>query len=240
MRRQWLLATVLLCPAFAGAQSAVFAGGQSPATAAAQALYYSNFDGHRIWVGVGVGNGTVESAAPAPAAGLSAFAGSIDAGYRITREWGLGIDVGVIAPLGGCGGHQCSPAQYDFAPDFAHWFLLSEYRPGGGWRLRAGAGISSMCYHYYKGSAPSWEYVVAVLLDDSDYDPDAPQWRCNSLSAFGASASIGYQWRIGRDSPASVGLQLRGEMADFAASSNAGTPAFRHRAVTLQMQFAFN
>jgi len=239
MRNQWLPAVLLLCPAFAGARSPGYYED------------YDDFDSHRPWLGVGLGNGAVESQAPAPAAGLNAFGGSIDAGYRITPEWGLGLEFSVIAPRGGCGGHHCSSVLPDFAPDFTHWFLLGEYRPGGGgggdgdgsgWRLRAGAGVSSMCYRYYRHEALTWEsVVVAILFDDQDAGSlETRAWGCKRLSTFGASASIGYQWRVGKEVPASVGLQLRGEMADFAASSNATTPAFRHRALIMQMQFALD
>ncbi|MEJ0099649.1 MAG: hypothetical protein WDO12_07905 [Pseudomonadota bacterium] len=194
----------------------------------------------RGWLAIGVGSGSIASAGPAPSASRDAFAFSIDTGYRINRQWGLGLEYGVLAPNGGCGGHHCTPADPDFAPDFSHWFLLAEQRPGdGGLRVRAGVGVSSMCYRYYRARDSGWHRFWQALIFDDDQDEGSISWHCKSLHALGAAASIGYQWAL-PDSLSSVGLQLRGEAANFAESSTAGTPAFHHRAVMLLVQFDIN
>jgi hypothetical protein len=217
-----LLVGLLLCPVLAGAQTRY------------------NVD-QPFWLGVGIGGGRVNSDAPAPSAGHDTFAFTIDAGMRITPQWGIGLEYGRIAPGGGCGGHRCTPADHDFAPDFSHWFLLAEHRSGedGAMRLRAGLGISGMCYHFYKtGNASFWEVLLAVVIADES-DATIRHWECDSLHALGASVSLGYQWAL-PDSGSSIGLQLRGEAANFKASSSAGTPKFRHRAVTVQIQLNLN
>jgi hypothetical protein len=138
------------------------------------------------------------------------------------------------------------PAGKNFAPDFTRWFLIGEYRPPGadrGWRLRAGVGVSNMCYRHYKTTQSAWERFIEYLLFDDedyyDYSADRTYWSCKSLSALGGSVSVGYQWEL-KDTRTSVGLQLRGEAANYAASTTAGTPAFRHRALMLQVQFNIN
>lgn len=226
-RTSLLLASLLLWPAFAAAQSG---------------YYPEDFEAERYWLGVGLGGGAVKSAAPAPAADRNAFGASIDVGIRITPQWGVGLEYGVVAPFGGCGGHHCTPDTPGFAPDFTRWFLIGEYRPPGadrGWRLRAGVGVSSMCYRYYRTEASDWEeFLEAILFDDYD-DDHRTHWSCKSLSTLGGSLSLGYQWEL-EDRGSSIGLQLRGEAANFGASTRAGTPAFRHRAVVLQIQFNLN
>lgn len=220
-----LLVGLLLCPLLAGAQS----------------RYRSYHVDQPYWLGIGFGGGGVNSDPPAPSSDRDSFAFSVDAGMRITPEWGIGLEYGLIAPNGGCGGHHCTAADPDFAPNFSHWFLVAEHRSGedGGMRLRAGLGVTSMCHHYYRtGNASFWEFLAAVFLSD-DYDGTIRHWECDSLQAFGASASIGYQWAL-PDSGSSIGLQLRGETAKFAASSSAGTPKFRHRAVTVQIHLNLN
>jgi hypothetical protein len=162
----------------------------------------------------------------------------VDAGLRFTPEWGAGLEYGVITANSGCGGHSCTPADSDFAPDFSHFFLVAENRLLKRLRLRAGVGLSSMCYSYHRTHSSDLEqFVEALFFDDDDYlYDDSTHWECkSSLKALGGSVSIGYQWPLS-DPRSSIGLQLRGEAANFAASSTAGTPAFRHRAVTLQVQ----
>jgi hypothetical protein len=100
-----------------------------------------------------------------------------------------------------------------------------------------------MCYSYYKTEGSGWEefleFLEVVLFDDHDDDSSGPHWNCKSLSALGGSVSVGYQWEI-EHSRTSIGVQLRAEAANFAASNKAGTPAFRHRAVMLQIQLNLN
>jgi hypothetical protein len=226
MRKQlFLLVCTLLCPVLAGAQGRHMS-------------YRAERPDDPGWLGIGFGSGSMESPDTAPSAGLNAFTFSLDAGVHINPQWGLGIEYGLIAPHGGCGGHHCTPAYSDFAPDFSHWFLLVEQRPGnGGLRLRGGVGVSSMCYRYYRARDSQWEkfWDSVFFGDDDDADQNRISWHCKSLQALGASASVGYQWSLPH-SPGSIGLQLRGEAANFAASSTAGTSAFHHRAVSLQIQ----
>jgi hypothetical protein len=216
-----------------------------PALAAAQSPYYGDDPRARGWLGVGIGGGTINSAAPAPSADHDAFSFTVDGGYRITPQWGLGLEFGMVTPNGGCGGHHCSSDSPDFAPDFSHWFLVGEHRPGdSGLRLRAGIGVTSMCYRYYRTRSSSFErFLEALLFYDEDeyyyYDDDRTHWDCKSLQALGGSVSVGYQWPF-PDARSSVGLQLRLEAANFAASATAHTPAFHHRAVTLQLQMNIN
>jgi hypothetical protein len=213
----WL---ALLCPALAGASD-----------------YDIELDSGG-WLGLGVGAGKMVSAPHAPSADRSGFAISLDGGYRFNRQWGLGLEFGVLTASDGCDGLGCTSATPGFAPNFLHWFAVGEYRPpGSGWRLRGAAGLSSMCYRWYKSRASALGKFVNALLGGND--PTEYSISCNSLKALGVSASVGYQWRL-RDSPASLGVQLRGEAADFSASAKAGTQAFHHRGVTLQLQLSTN
>lgn len=224
MKGKWLLmASALLCPALAGASSS---GWEDVDT--------------RWWLGIGIGGGAVKSAAPAPSADRNAVAFSIDGGFRITPQWGLGLEYGAVNATSGCGGRHCTPAMSDFAPDFTRLFAVGEYRPvDSGVRIRAGAGISSMCYQFYKSPRSAWDKLLDVFISGESMDNSTDSWNCKSLRAFGIGASIGYQWPIG-GTAASLGLQLRGEAARFAASTAAGTPAFQHRALMLQLQLNFN
>jgi hypothetical protein len=220
-----LLVGLLLCPVLAGAQSR-----------------YAGVDpDNPFWLGLGVGGGKLQSAASAPSAERDAFSFSVDVGVRIARDWGLGLEYGLVMPQGGCGGHGCTPQRSDFAPNFSHWFLIAEHRPpDSGVRLRAGAGVSSMCYRYYKAQGDFWEeFVEALVFRDDTVDYDDTHWDCKSLRALGGLVSVGYQWPIS-EGEGSIGVQLRGEAAKFAASSKAGTQAFRHRAVTMQIQLNLN
>jgi hypothetical protein len=236
--RLLVLLGTLLCPVLAGAQV------RSPPQAWPSQGDFSqgDFDDHRLWLGLGIGGGSITSTAPAPSADRDSIAASIDVGVRITPEWGVGLEFGVVSPTSGCDGQGCAPVLPGFAPNFTRWFLLGEYRPGGaGMRIRAGAGLSSMCYRFYETDHLStWEIIGTALLG-GDVDSDSGRGTgCDRLRTFGAAVSVGYQWWLGEDAPVSLGLQLRGETAKFAASSKARTPQFRHSAVMMQLQFIFN
>ena len=210
----------------------------APALAAAGSTTYQDDLESGAWLGLGLGGGKIATAGQAPSADRGVFTFNLDAGYRITPQWGIGFEFGVIGPTSGCDGLGCTPASPDFAPNFLHWFAVGEYRPDNtGWRLRAGAGFSTMCYRYYRSHTSALENFVNVLLGGDGSTSDSIS--CHSLKAFGAAASIGYQWSL-RGSPTSLGLQLRGEAANFSASTRAVTPAFHHRAVTLQLQLNMN
>ena len=201
---------------------------------------YGETPGAGWWLGVGLGAGSITSTAPAPSAKRDGFAANLDAGYRLTQTWGLGIEIGVIAPTDGCGARHCAPTNPQFAPNFAHWFGVGEWRPGkGGWRLRASAGLSTMCYDYEYSGNSAWGTFWNVLLFGDMQVGSVGSTRCRNLSALGGALSVGYQWPLG-DSGTSMGLQLRGEAANFAASSAAGTPAFHHRALSVLLQLNVN
>src|SRR5262245_56232663 len=101
----------------------------APALAGAQVRGYDDdyFNDHRFWLGVGLGYGSIGSESPAPSADRDAIAASIEAGYRLAPEWGLGVEFGVVAPTTGCDGKGCSALLPGFAPNFTRWFLLGEY-----------------------------------------------------------------------------------------------------------------
>ena len=215
----------------------------APALATADTRFHErDFDAHRHWLGFGLGYGSIGSDSPAPSADRKVISGSIETGYRLTPEWGLGVEFGVVAPTTGCDGKGCTALLPDFAPNFTRWFLLGEYRPGdSGMSIGLGAGLSLMCYRYYETDRWTWGQVVAALVFGDDGDGARGRATgCKRLGAFGASASIGYQWSLGEDEPATLGLRLRGETAKFAASPKANTPEFRHRAVMMQLQLIFN
>lgn len=191
-----------------------------------------------FWVGAGLGAGKVVSGSRAPSADRSGFALNIDVGRRFNSQWGLGLEFGAIAPSGGCDGLSCTSTSPDFAPSFSHFFAVGEYRPASsGWRLRGGAGLSTMCYSWYKRHANAFEKFIDVLLGNDP--PTDYSISCRTLSALGISAAVGYQWSLPR-SDASLGLQLRGEAANFRASTKAGLPAFHHRAVVLMGVLSLN
>jgi hypothetical protein len=223
-----LLLGAVLFPALAGAQSG------NPR---------DDFEDHRFWADLALGGGSITSARPAPSADRDVISGNIDVGLRIHPEWGLGTEFGVIGPTSGCGGRtECNPRRPDFAPNVTRWFLIGEYRPGDrGMQLRVGAGPTWMCYRYYETSTSAWDKLLNALFlgDDGSAKPER-SIGCKHLRALGASVSVGYQWQLGEDAPASIGLQLRGEAANFGANSKAGTPAFHHRALMMQVQLSIN
>jgi hypothetical protein len=211
-----------------------------PALAAARSFALDEDPGTPWWLGLGFGSGTITSTAPAPSADRSGIAASIDGGFRFSPEWGLGLEFGVVGPASGCNGRGCSYGEPHFAPDFTHWFLIGELRPGnGGMRLHVGAGLTSMCYSYYDAERPTWEVFLDAVIFGDPVDDMRTTRQCDHLHAFGASASVGYQWPL-RYSHTSLGVQLRAEAANFAASTRALTPAFHHRALALQLQLNFN
>ena len=204
----------------------------------------ANADGYELdpessfWVSGGLGAGQVVSGSHAPSADRSGFTLNIDVGRRFNSQWGLGLEFGAIAPSGGCDGLSCTTASPDFAPSFSHLFAVGEYRPANsGWRLRGGAGLSSMCYSWYKSHVNAFEKFINVLLGEDD--PTDYSVRCRNLTALGISAAVGYQFSF-PDSHTSLGLQLRGEAANYSASAKAGLPAFHHRAVVLLAVLSFN
>jgi hypothetical protein len=198
-----------------------------------------------VWLGVGLGGAAVSSLAPAPGAGRGAVAGSIEVGYRFVRDWGMGLELGAVTPVSGCGEWQCGDASSDFAPIFNRLFAFGEFRPrNSGLRLRANLGVSRFCYqrHWSDDALSMFDIVLALIDDDySYYDDNSGAYRCDaSRKALGGSVSLGYDWKLSREAPVSVGARLTAEAANFSATPSAGLPAFKHRAVTFTLQVAVN
>lgn len=198
------------------------------------------------WLGVGVGGAAVRSLAPSPSSGREALAGSIELGYRFTPQWGVGLDLGAIAPVSGCTDWDCAASAAEFAPNFTRVFAFGEFRPRNtGWRFRAGAGVSRFCYsRYWSDSAWNWGDIAMMIIDD-DYLYDTVSgsgaYRCGARTlALGGSLSVGYDWAVSRNAPVSMGVRLTAEAANFGATRNIGVPAFRHRAVTLTLHLNVN
>lgn len=196
------------------------------------------------WVGVGVGGGSVNSIAPAPAAGRDAFAASLEMGYRFTPNAGLGLELGAVTPVTGCRELQCGESAAAFAPSFNRLFAFGEYRPGGsGWRLRAGVGFSRFCYQRHWDNEAWSMFDTVMLLIDDDYletTDGSGAYRCDaSRRALGGAVSVGYDWKSS-EAPVSVGVRLSAEAANFSRSHDASLPSFRHRAVTLSLHLMVN
>ncbi|MDQ2640101.1 MAG: hypothetical protein M3Y79_05940 [Pseudomonadota bacterium] len=193
----------------------------------------------RWWAGVGVGGGSVESLAPAPSAGRSAVDGSLEVGYRLTSSWGLGMELGALAPVSGCREAGCSDVQGEFAPAFNRLFAFGEFRPrNSGLRLRAGMGLSRFCYtrHWDEDAWSMLDTLMLLFDEDYLYTSGSGSWRCDAARrALGGAVSVGYDWRAGRNAPVSLGVRVTAEAARFSASPAAGLPAFHHRAVMLSL-----
>jgi hypothetical protein len=159
------------------------------------------------------------------------------------RDFGLGVELGAVAPLSGCRDWPCGAAT-DFAPSFTRVFAFGEYRPGdSGLRLRAGLGMSRFCYQrHWDTNAWSMFDTVMLLIDEDYVQPTGGSgaYRCDAArKTLGGSVSIGYDWRL-RDSPLQMGVRLSGEAANYSASPVADLPGFRHRAVILTLHLRLN
>jgi hypothetical protein len=203
-------------------------------------------DGRHWWFGLGLGSGSVDSLAPAPSSGRDGVAAGMELGYRLNPNWGLGLEWGTLAPLGGCAEWQCGESSDDFAPSFGRTFLFGEYRPvNSGWRFRAGMGMSRFCYqrHWDDDAWSVWDTLMFIIDDDYLYHVDGGSgaYRCDaSRRALGGSVSVGYDWRLGEDAPVLLGARLSAEAANFPSRNGVGPPSFRHRAVMLTLQLVVN
>lgn len=201
---------------------------------------HANGNTQPFWLGVGVGGAAVNSLQPAPSAGRDALAASIELGYRLTPEWGMGLEYGGVLPLSGCAQWQCGQSRADFAPNFTRLFAFGEYRTGeSGLSVRGGFGVSRFCYQrHWSEHAWSWIDTLDLLLSDDDYysnDRGSGAWRCDAAGkALGAAVSLGYDWPVARNS-VSMGVRLTAEAANFAGAPAAELPSFRHRAVSLTL-----
>jgi hypothetical protein len=167
------------------------------------------------WLGGGIGVAQANYGSAAP--GNTGLALTLEGGWRITPHWGLGLELGMNMTDPSC--KICGTDAGNRKTQFNHLFLVAEYRPReSGWRLRAGAGESEIDVYYWDG----WEYIT------------------NSVTTFGMGLSAGYQWRLGSDSPLSLGVRLSGETANFPARSNLGTAPVPYSATTLTVQLVFN
>jgi hypothetical protein len=201
--------------------------------------------GSRWWLGADLGGAGVHSLVPAPSAGRKAIAASLEIGYRVTPQLGLGFEYGGVAPLSGCAEFGCGSAPADFAPNFTRLLAFGEFRPrDSGWRLRAGAGVSRFCYsQHWDDSAWGWGDTVTVILfgDEDDTFEGTGAYRCDArVKALGGAVSVGYDWPVKRGSPVATGLRLSVEAANFGAAPAIGLPAFRHRAVMLTLHLNIN
>ncbi len=202
------------------------------------------------WLSVGAGGADVRTLSPAPSAGRNAVAASIDFGYRLTPQWGLGFEFGAVVPTSGCPDWECASSVAEFAPSFTRMFAFGEYRPrNSGLRFRAGAGVSRFCHHrYWSASAWSWADTVDVMLSGLlDVGPEyetfggSGAWRCDARrNALGGAVSMGYDWPVAEGAPVSMGVRLSAEAANFAATPAIGLPAFRHRALMLTLHLNIN
>jgi hypothetical protein len=201
------------------------------------------------WLGVGVGASSVKSLVPAPSAGRDALVASIDLGYRVTPQWGLGLEFGAVVPVDGCKDWQCAGTPAAFAPSFTHTMAFGEFRPrDSGWRIRAGAGLSRFCYsRHWSSSAWSFGDTLDVLLAvalDGDADETfggGGAWRCDArMKALGGAVSVGYDWPVAEGEPVSVGLRLSAEAANFGPTPAIGLPGFKHRALMLTLHLNIN
>lgn len=214
-----------------------------PLHALAQGRPYDNFQ--PWWIGAGMGAGSMKSDAPAPAAGRGAMAASLEAGFRFTPNWGLGLELGAVAPVSGCAEWSCSSEPADFAPSFNRLFAFGEYRaPASGWHVRAGAGVSRFCYDRH-WSHDAWSmFDTLMMLIDDEYlleNSGSGAWRCDAARrAFGGAVSVGYDWKVGPGAPVSMGVRLSAEAANYARSPAIGLPAFKHRAVMLTLHVKVN
>lgn len=208
-----------------------------PGGAWAQQSALSNEMGRPFWVGIGLGGGSINSLAPAPAADRGAVSASIEVGYRLHPRWAAGLELAALVPVSGCARLDCvDPAR--FAPTFSRLFAFSEYRPANsGWRLRAAAGVSRFCYQsHWSSNAWSWLDTLNLVLFDELYEDvtGTGGWRCDARRhALGGSLSVGYDWV--RNQRGSMGVRLSAEAASFDHTPAAALPAFGHRAVVLSM-----
>jgi hypothetical protein len=223
---------------------ALIAAASTPAFAQQTYAEDQEFLRNRWWLSAGLGGGSVNSRAPAPAAQRSAFAANIDFGYRLSPQLGLGFDAGVVVPGDGCAQWECAASPAEFAPHFTHMRVFAEYRPlHSGWRFRAGAGAARFCYRsHWSESAWSWVdtvgAVLALLVDDyasnETVGGGSGAYRCDARNAaFSGAVSAGYDWPA--SGPVSMGLRLTAEAANFRTTPVIGLPAFRHRAVMLTL-----
>lgn len=198
------------------------------------------------WAGISLGGGAFQSLAPAPAAGRDALAASVEVGYRFTPSVGVGLELGTIAPLGGCAEWNCGSSANDFAPGFSRLFAFGEYRGrNSGWSVRAGLGLSRFCYQrHWSPDAWSWFDTLDLLLNDDLLDEDTGgtgAWRCDARRmALGGSVSVGYDWPKLTRSHLSMGVRLSAEAANYGDSPAIGLPAFRHRALILSLHLNLN
>lgn len=194
--------------------------------------------------------GSVKSAARAPSAGRDTLAASIELGYRLTPQLGIGLEYGGLIPVDGCATWNCSAGAADFAPRFTRFMAFGEFRPGhGGLRLRAGVGVSRFCYSS-RWSDNGWsfgdtvELLLSVFVDDytdSDDFTGNGGYRCDArMNALGGVVSLGYDWPVAADAPVAVGIRLSAEAANFGSTHSIALPAFRHRAVTLSLHLNIN
>lgn len=217
----------------------MFAGLVAGALPAGAQNAASQYDAAPIWLGVGLGHGSFRSLQPAPSAGRQALVASIEVGHRLNRDWGAGLEMSGLLPFTGCNQWDCSDSPAGFAPNFGRFSAFAEYRPGRtGLRLRAGLGMSRFCYRsHWSDTAWSWLDTLVLLTLDEDHDYGTGAMRCDAAQrSLGGSVSVSYDWALQR-TPATLGLRLSAEAANFKGEPDVNMPSFRHRAVMLSLHF---
>jgi hypothetical protein len=233
-----------------GAALCILAGITSwsaPAMAQYNPGSWDDKSGSGWWLGAGLGAASVGAASHGPSAGRGGFAASVDFGYRLTPQWGLGFEYAGVMPAGGCESWNCPAAAVQFSPNFTHLLAFGEYRPREtGWRFRAGLGASRFCSSkQWSDTAFGWGDVLNIFLsaalDQEASSDEIGGYRCDGrMSALTGVASVGYDWSVSAHSPVTMGVRLSAEAAKFAESPAINVPAFRYRAVTLTLHLNIN
>jgi len=199
-----------------------------------------------FWLSAGLGAGAFQAMSPAPAAGRHGVAASLEMGYRLRPEMGVGLELGTVSPASGCANQGCGRTAADFAPAFDRLHAFGSFHPRNSrWSLRAGLGVSRFCHQrHWSPNAWSWRDTVNLILDDEDL-VDSPlgtgAWNCDARQyALGGSLSLGYDWRLSSSAPVTMGVRLTAEAARYERNREFDMPAFRHRALLLTLHLGVN
>lgn len=200
------------------------------------------------WLGAGIGTASIGSASHGPSAGRGGFAASVDFGYRLTPQWGLGFEYGGVMPVNGCANWDCPEGKAEFSPNFTHLLAFGEYRPRQtGWRFRAGLGVARFCSSkQWSDTAFGWGdvleiFITAALDGETHGENSGGGYLCEGrVNALTGVASVGYDWSVSAHSPVTMGVRLSAEAAKFSESPAISVPAFRYRAVMLTLHLNIN
>jgi hypothetical protein len=175
------------------------------------------------WFEGGLGAAQLGTGQAAPNGGdRSGWVFTLGAGYRLTPEWGVGVDLGStqVQSFFVCGYYQTcteTPSEAARGKEFDHYLLTTQYRPAGaanGWIFGAGVGALQYCYGLQDG------------------------YSCQTVTSLGAGLTVGYDWRMRR--AGRVGFRLAGESANFGARASESIAAFHYSAVRLTVNWSTN